>query len=385
MEPKLSFHNGKFKVMQIADAQEFSFVSRDTVLLLTMAVLLEKPDLVIFTGDQIHGMDPTFRLGNVRDNVEKTLYKLTKPIVKAGIPFAVTYGNHDAQVGLTNVEQAEIYATFAGCLRGVRRSEEDPGTFYLPVFGGDGNEKLRIFALDTGLQDAEGAYLPLTKARLAFIKENSPSGVKTAVFQHIPVPEFYDVLEEVQKGTPGAVEAYRTREGKYYRLPAEIVEAGGYLGESPAVPDENGGEFDALRENGNVLFIAVGHDHNNAFVAEKDGIRLIYTPGAGFHAYGPGENRGVRVFEFDEDDPAAFTTRLVTYRDAVGGEVSNPVLDFALTHIPTSVEEVRKIPVVGDAVVNLVNAIGEKLNTGETKSAPEADEETPDFTYETLE
>ena len=58
MEPRLSFHNGAFKVMQIADTQELSFVSQDTILLLTMAIYREKPDLVILTGDQIHGMDP---------------------------------------------------------------------------------------------------------------------------------------------------------------------------------------------------------------------------------------------------------------------------------------------------------------------------------------
>ena len=388
MEQKLSFRNGTFKVMQIADTQELSFVSRDTVLLLEMAVLLEKPDLVVFTGDQIHGMDPTFRLGNVKANVEKTLYKLTKPMVKAGVPFAVTYGNHDSQVGLTNAEQAEIYGTFAGYAPGRRRGDDDPGTFYLPVFGKDGETALNLFVFDTGTQDADGAYRPVTKVQLDFFRETCGNGKKTAVFQHMPVPEFYDALEEVSKGTPGAVEAFRTRAGKYVRLPAKAVEEGGFMGESPAVPDENGGEFDALKENGNVLFIAVGHDHSNSYVTEKDGIGLIYTQGAGFHVYGPGEDRGVRIFEFPEDDPAAFTTRTLTFRQAVGGSVSNPALDFALSHIPTSVEQVKKIPIVGEAVVNAVNALGEKLGGTKPDASPDRAAPTgdvPEFTYETIE
>ena len=385
MEPRLSFHNGAFKVMQIADTQELSFVSQDTILLLTMAIYREKPDLVILTGDQIHGMDPTFRLGSVRDNVERTLYKLLKPIVKAGIPFAVTYGNHDCQVGLSNAEQAEIYAGFQGYIAGQTRDETDPGTFYLPVYGADGSVKLNLFAFDTGTQDTDGAYQPVTQAQLDFFRETCAGNTPTGVFQHIPVPEFYDALEKAPKGTPGAVEAFRTHAGEFYVLPKGAKETGGFMGESPAVPDENSGEFDALKDAGNVLFLAVGHDHNNAFVTEKDGIKLIYTQGAGFHVYGPGEKRGVRVFEFREDDPAAFTTRTVTFREAVGGSVSNPPLDFALTHIPTSVEQVKKIPVVGEAVVGLVNTLGEKLNKGTKAPDTETAQEEPDFHYETIE
>lgn len=385
MEQKLAFKNGKLKIMQIADTQELSFVSRDTILLLNMAVLLEKPDLVIFTGDQIHGMDPTYRLGNVKENVRRTLEKILKPIIKAGVPFAVTYGNHDCQVGLTNAQQAEIYASFPGYVSGVRHSEDDPGTFCLPIYGADGSVKLRLFAFDTGTQDESGAYHPVTKAQLDFFRETCSGGCPTYVFQHIPVPEFYDALEKAPKGTPGAVEAFRTHAGEYYVLPQESRDESSFLGESPAVPDENSGEFEALKENGSVKLIAVGHDHNNAFVAEKDGIKLVYTQGAGFHVYGPGENRGVRVFEIDEADPAAFTTRTLTYRQAVGGSVSNPALDFALTHIPTSVEQVKKIPVVGEAVVNVVNAIGRKLNSDKKTGDNGTPEEKPDFTYETIE
>ncbi len=47
--------NGKFKIMQITDIQEIYNVSPDTLKLLENAVEKEKPDLVIYTGDQIKG------------------------------------------------------------------------------------------------------------------------------------------------------------------------------------------------------------------------------------------------------------------------------------------------------------------------------------------
>ena len=48
MSPKLTFKNGQFKIMQIADAQELPFgVSPDTLKLMELAVQAEKPDLIV--------------------------------------------------------------------------------------------------------------------------------------------------------------------------------------------------------------------------------------------------------------------------------------------------------------------------------------------------
>lgn len=47
--------DGSFKVMQIADLQEIPAISPDTLKLMNAALDREKPDLVVFTGDQIKG------------------------------------------------------------------------------------------------------------------------------------------------------------------------------------------------------------------------------------------------------------------------------------------------------------------------------------------
>ena len=52
----MKFTKGKkFKIMQITDIQEIPAVSPDTLALLEAAVEAEKPDLVVYTGDQIKG------------------------------------------------------------------------------------------------------------------------------------------------------------------------------------------------------------------------------------------------------------------------------------------------------------------------------------------
>lgn len=73
--------------------------------------------------------------------------------------------------------------------------------------------------------------------------------------------------------------------------------------ESPAIPDINTGEFDAIAEKGDVMAMFVGHDHINSFVGHYQNVDLVYTPGSGFNVYGPGVERAVRVIELNENQP----------------------------------------------------------------------------------
>lgn len=52
---KLSFKGDEFRIMQIADTQEGGKVSPDTLNLINTAIEREKPDLIVYSGDQIWG------------------------------------------------------------------------------------------------------------------------------------------------------------------------------------------------------------------------------------------------------------------------------------------------------------------------------------------
>ena len=346
----LQFHNGTFRIMQIADAHELPLPSPDTTRLITLAIEREKPDLIVFTGDQLYGPVPLFWLGDPEKNVRKALTAILAPALKAGVPFAVTFGNHDDQTGVSARRQAEIYAEFPGCIQGERRSEADPGTLRLEICGADGTPKANLLLVDSGRQIHTGEYLPVQPAQLEWIKETLTENPQpTLVFQHIPVPEYYRVLERTKRGETGAKEAFRTHAHEYYRLPMDIHSKGGFMGETPAIPDKNTGEFELLRSLGNVRAVFVGHDHINSFCAELDGIALAYTQGVGFHAYGPGKNRGVRIIELSEADPAAFTTRTVTYADLTEEPLLSPLIPFVMDRLPTTVEQVKRIALIGGA------------------------------------
>ena len=71
----LQFKNGKFRVLMIADTQEGTKVSSDTLNLINAALDRAQPDFVIYSGDQIWGKRK-FK-GN-KDEVKRVLHELSQ-------------------------------------------------------------------------------------------------------------------------------------------------------------------------------------------------------------------------------------------------------------------------------------------------------------------
>lgn len=349
---KLSFNeSGRFKIMQIADIQEICEVSPDTLRLLNLAIEKERPDLIVLTGDQIYGIHPSFYKKNREKAAEKTIRIIASVFNEHKIPFAVTYGNHDNQAGLSNKQMAEIYDSFDYSVHPAPADENDPGTFRIPLFNDD-KHVFDIYLFDSNGQTPTGEYLPVEPRQLDWFRHEREAAKEDGkytngiVFQHIPVPEFYDVLIKARFMQKGSVEAFRTHKGEFYVLPEDAVNKGDFMGESPAVPDKNSGQLDVLKEKGNILALIVGHDHINSFDIPSDGIRLIYTQCAGFNVYGPRLSRGVRIIDLDCTDLSRFETHTLTYKQLTDEKLSAPLKEFFLTHIPTSMEQVKRLAVI---------------------------------------
>ena len=279
--------------------------------------------------------------------MEDILHRLLEPVVRRNIPFAPLFGNHDGQVGCTNQEQMQIYQRYEQCV-----GMDDPalpgcGTYDLPIYSNDGQKILfNLYLIDSHGSAKGGGYAPVDPKQIEWYRatrdrltqENNGEPVPSLVFQHIPVPEYYNVLLQVPHKTPGAVRAYRTHKNESYILNPDMVDAGGFMRESPAIPDINTGEFDAIAEKGDVMAMFVGHDHINSFVGHYQNVDLVYTPGSGFNVYGPGVERAVRVIELNENQPHAYESHTLSYEELFGKKVSNPVKDFFYVHSPTTPE-----------------------------------------------
>ena len=356
----------KFKIMQIADTQEIPAVSPDTLSLINNALDREKPDLVIFTGDQIKGYSKKFKKDPAI--IESTTDILVEPIAKRNIPFMVTYGNHDAQCGIDNRGQYKFYAKYDNFISGDLRNSDDVGTADIQIYSSTEDKPVfELYIIDSHGKAKDGAgYAPVDKKQIEWyvsrreqLKSENGDYLPSLVFQHIPVPEFFDVIKKVPKGTKGAVPAYGAHENEYFVLNDETIAEGGFMLESPASPDVNTGEFEAMSEKGDVLGIYVGHDHNNSFVVKYKGVDLGYTQGAGFNVYGPGENRGVRIFELDETAPREYKTHTATFKELCGTKIKIPVKEFIYKHAPTSPRAVKPILIkvgIGIAAIAAVYA-----------------------------
>ena len=364
----LKFNNGKFRIMQIADTQDTNKTAPATVEFIRYALKTVKPDLVVFTGDQIKGYGVNLAVGDRKKNVACAINNLLKPLDEAGGPFTFVFGNHDdTSFSISKQEQFEVYKSHANCLAfNADDSIDGYCNHNLEILGEDGKTKLNVYLIDSLSMSAGGSCAHVSENQLDWyrktrdsLKERYGDYVPSIVFQHIPVPEIYELLKEVPRGTKGSAKGYRKYNGKYFALNPEttVIDDRSFIGETPSVPDINGGEFDALHEKGDVFGAFFGHDHNNSFVGEYKGIKMGYCQGCGFNIYGPAKNRGVRIYDFNEENPADFETSTLTVADIENFDVGNRLKYAAYTYAPSSVDSVKPY-IKGGAVVAAAAAVG---------------------------
>lgn len=329
---KLKFDsNGKFKIMMINDTQDVGKGSRsETAKFIGMALDAEKPDLVVFVGDQLADIYPAASKTDYKTAVDKII----KPLEERNVPFLVTLGNHDhdrADV-MSEEEMFELYTSYDNCL--AVKSGCDPFTYNVPVYSSDEAKiALNIYMMDTN-NKKDGGYEGIRSSQLdwynatsaALKEENGGKAVPSLLFQHVPVKEVYSLFTECNWNDEGAI--YSSRDGKWYVLNREIAQ--GDFGEAPCSEnfDVQTGQYQAWLENGDIIGAFFAHDHVNNFVGTTpDGIKMGYNGGTGFRAYGADCGRTIRVFNIDENDVENYETHLLYYQDITGEKAANLFFD----------------------------------------------------------
>ncbi len=333
--------DGKFRIMQVADTQDTQVTSKDTLAFLAAALDEAKPDLVVFTGDQFKGYGVSFLFGAREANYKKAIDNLIAPLEQRGISFTFVFGNHDDQAfGIPKEKQLEMYRAHKNCLA-VAGDENLSGLC---------NQYLNLYLLDSLSTTLDGKCASVSKGQIEwyrtvreYLKETAGDYVPSILFQHIPVPEMWDLLKEVPKSQKPHAQGFREHYGKFYDIDGRFLQKGNcdFLLETPATPAENSGEFAAVSEKGDTLAMFFGHDHNNSFVGKHGNMLLGYTQGCGFNVYGPRLNRGVRLIDLDERNPHAFSTYTLLYRDLFSAkDIQNKPKYLLYSYAPPSVESV---------------------------------------------
>lgn len=336
-ERKITFPKGrKLKIMQVSDPQDMHIVRSAMLKMLNAAYAKEKPDLIVFTGDNILGnhVDDSI-IGPIKNKkksvtakrIKKALGYILKPVNKLKIPFCMIYGNHDDRNSLTKQEQAEFYKEYEYFV-GLNSDEPelDCDTYNLPIYDSNGEKIVyNLWLMDSAGVDDNGknGYEYVKKEAVEWYKrksdelreQNGGEPVMSLMFQHIPIPQTVELFKECSEDDPKALRS-PFNDGKFYKLDEE--KAKGYAFEYPEVCEKDFGQLDAIKEKGDVCALVFGHDHTNSFTAKIDGVNIVQTSGASFRSYGNMISRGVRIFEIDENDTSSFTTRNLGYFDLFG-------------------------------------------------------------------
>lgn len=327
-EKVLKFNtDGKFKIMQINDTQDVGKNVDDRMIELIEAALdTEKPDLVVFVGDQLSDVYP---FGTAED-MTLAIQNILNPLKERNIPFLMTLGNHDHDNMDTLSEEAQyqVYTSYDNCY--ATANGTDLFTYSVPVMSSDGEDiAFNIYMMNTHNKADEGGYSGVNADQVEWYKnmsatlknENGGNVVPSLLFQHVPVKEVYSLLAECDYSDDDAI--YSRRDSKWYKL--DETKAEGSFGEAPCSEnfDRITGQYEAWLECGDIMGAFFAHDHVNTFVGTNDdGITMGYNGGAGFKSYGLGDERCVRVFELNEENVEDYDTKILTYKDLTGKEIS---------------------------------------------------------------
>ena len=308
--------DGKFRIMQISDMQDFFPMKTITKNVIKKALDTYPVDLIVLTGDNISSTSVVKPYAALAINEFMSIYE------KYGIPVVMVYGNHDDE--RTTADKAfqmsvyERYKCFIGCA-GEDFGESNLGTYYVPIYSSTDKNKMvnNIWMIDSGTYNEEndlGGYGCVTKKQIEWYKSTSEKlerengrKIPSLMFQHIVVPEIWDALDEHDEQVEGSV----GHSGKFYTLPEG---AKGTLGETPCPPNYTNGQFDAVLERGDVMAMFFGHDHVNTYEVSYKGVDLCNTPGVGFRSYNS-IDEGVRLITLDENEPDTYETEVVSYFD----------------------------------------------------------------------
>ncbi len=331
----LNFKNGKFRILQVSDPQDLHYPRRAMIKMLNKAYDKYKPDLVVFTGDNVlgnHLLDARFGNGQSAHGKQATLERYKKaldviimPLVKRNIKFTFIFGNHDDMNCLTKKEIIDLYRRYPN-LVGLSSTYGNGsiGTYNLPIYS-DGKIKYNLWFMDTAWHDKaqNKCRTGVQKAAVDWYKAKNQQlgGVPSLMFQHIPMPETVNATEACNEDDDCAIKA---NDG-FIRLKKNVV-IGGRLYEPTPGYEENNGQFNALKESGNLQAVVYGHHHRNNFDIVLDSVRMIQTPCASFRCYG-NTQRGVRLFEIDEST-ASFTHKHYSYFDICGKNPLSALLYF---------------------------------------------------------
>ena len=255
-QQKLQFNsNGEFKIVQFTDTHVNLEKGQnlDIFRYLEKIINIEKPDLVVLTGDIV-----------TADNPEEGFQFFEEVFNKAEVPWVMVFGNHDSEHNFARKELADYLQNRPLCLNADNGETDGNSNFVLTLSGKSDDTEALLYFMDSNAYSTEkplvGGWGWFTYKQVGWYREESKKFTKAnggnpypaLAFFHIPLPEYELALRNKK---------------------ARVI---GKKRETVCSPEINTGMFAAMVECGDVMGTFVGHDHYNDYIVDYYDIALAY-------------------------------------------------------------------------------------------------------------
>lgn len=246
---------GNFKIVQFTDihhqsGSEHSSYALDMV---NETLDVEKPDLVVFSGDIV-----------VASPTSEGWDEVLESVISRDIPYMVVYGNHDDESEWTRAQVADYVSQKQGLVNAQPTIDGVKGYMNDVVLLKDrkGTESFAIYTFDSHAYSTNPkikgyGWFDITQInwyhqKSQEIKAKVQDTIPALAFFHIPLPEYTYAFNDVRNKRVGVR----------------------YEAECP--PFINTGMYAAMLQEGDVIGTFVGHDHVNDYLVDYNGIALAY-------------------------------------------------------------------------------------------------------------
>lgn len=281
---------------------------------------LEKPNFVVFSGDNVQTFDDPFH--------QKAVDAFTRGVEARGIPHAEILGNHDDDWGFARekVLQMGMDKRFSYTQRGPK-AVDGVGNYQLSVlapvdgiWGEQGESVFHMYFLDSGgrldkqkYPDVRSRYDWIHDSQVAYYQELSRASRKKKVsVESEPNLKSRETTKAAHETVAlPAIMFFHIPLREYLHASIQYWRRTGAMNEKVEPSDVQSSLFQALVEVGEVKATFAGHDHTNAYCYLREGIQLCTGGGAGLgEAYSDPEFvRRARVIEWSVNSENERTIR----------------------------------------------------------------------------
>ena len=264
--------NGDFKVLMFTDTHLNGKKEKDiqTVSFIAKNITEQKPDLVIFGGDNVSsGFN------------KKRVNEFAQLMEKLGVYWAAVLGNHegDGVLAVSREENVEIFSSYEHCLmRNGKENVDGNGNYSINILNSDGTLKEVFFLMDSGSYMTEESKKEYNVTKDGEVYD----GVKTSQVK------WYKEKHDEIEAEYGKFKSVTVVHIPVYQAEKEYSENDFLYGEKREGVCESGfdsGLFDAMIEKSSAQAVYFGHDHVNDFGVMNDNILLSYIQPSGYGVY----------------------------------------------------------------------------------------------------